>query len=155
MPNSRWRASSTSASVGAVRSVAKMEDLLHYLPHRRQWIELAALHLAEEALQLGIIGDGPLEMRLGAPRRNGEYLPGEVLAPPLLELSLLFEVRAVLGDLRPQLGDILAARRVGEDDRRSPGTISVEREDRSHLVDHRLRRRVVHLVDGDHVGDLH
>ena len=30
-----------------------------------------------------------------------------------------------------------------------------EREDRAHLVQHRLRRRVIHLVDRDHVGDLH
>ena len=30
-----------------------------------------------------------------------------------------------------------------------------ERDDRAHLVEHRLRRRVIHLVDRDHVGDLH
>ena len=44
---------------------------------------------------------------------------------------------------------------LGEDDRRLPGALLVEREDRAHLVQHRLGRRVILLVDGDHVGDLH
>src|ERR671930_2446819 len=120
MPSSRRRASWTSASVGAVRSVAKVEDLLHYLPHRRERIELAPLHLVQQPPQLGIVCDRLLEVRLRAPRRDREHLAGQVLAPPLLELPLLLEVRAVLRDLRPQLGDVLAARRVGEDDRRPP-----------------------------------
>src|SRR5512133_4339744 len=66
IPKSRCRASWMSASVGAVRSVAKVEHLLHYLPHRRQRIELAPLHLVEQAPELGIVGHGLLEMRLRA-----------------------------------------------------------------------------------------
>src|SRR5919109_2847770 len=120
MPSRRRRASCTSARVGAVRSVAKMEDLLHYLPHRRQWIELPPLDLVEQAPELGIVRGGPFQVGLDATRRDGEHLAGEVLAPPLLELALLLEVRTVLRDLRPQLGDVLASRRVCEDDRRPP-----------------------------------
>ena len=33
--------------------------------------------------------------------------------------------------------------------------LAVESEDRAHLVQHRLRGGIVHLVDRDHVGDLH
>src|SRR5213078_3811905 len=122
MPESRCRASWTSAGVGAVRSVAKVEHLLHYLPHRRQRIQLAPLDLVEQAAQLRVVGDGPLQMRLGATRRDREHFAGEVLAPPLLEPAVLFQVRAVLLDLRPELRDVLPARRLGEDDRRLPRT---------------------------------
>src|SRR5262245_26155322 len=154
-PERRRRAAWTSASVGAVRSVAKVEHLLHYLPHRGQRIELASLHLVQEPPQLGIAGHRLLEMRLRTTRCDGENLAREVLTPPLLELTLLLEVLPVRLDLGPQLGDVLAARRLGHHDRRLPGTLAVERENRAHLVHHRLRRRMVHLVDRDHVGDLH
>ncbi len=64
-------------------------------------------------------------------------------------------MRPVLFDLRPQLQHVLAARCVGEDDRWLPLAVAVERKDRAHLVQHRLRRGVIHLVDRDHVRDLH
>src|SRR5512133_2990675 len=114
MPESRCRASWTSASVGAVRSVAKVEHLLHYLPHRRQRIELAPLHLVEQAPELGIVGHGLLEMRLRAPRRDREDLGRQVLPAPLLEPALGLEEGAMLLDLRPELGHVLSARGVGE-----------------------------------------
>jgi hypothetical protein len=40
-----------------------VEHLLHYLPHRGQWIQLAPLHLVEQPPELGIVRDGLLEMR--------------------------------------------------------------------------------------------
>src|SRR3954465_12681545 len=116
IPSRRCRASSTSASVGAVRSVAKVEHLLHYLPHCRQRIQLAALHLVEQPPELGIVRDRTLQMRLRAAGCHGEHLAGKVLAAPFLELPFLFEMRPVRLDLRPQLGNVLAARRLGEDD---------------------------------------
>ena len=96
-----------------------------------------------------------LDNHLRPPEDEREDLTGEVLAPSLLEAPVGLEVCPVLLDLGPQLGHVLAARRVGEDDRRPPGTISIEREDRPHLVEHRLGRRMIHLVDRDHVRDLH
>src|SRR5262249_16611363 len=82
IPRSRFRASWMSASVGAVRSVAKMEHLLHYLPHGRQRIQLAPLHLVEQAAQLRVVGDGLFEMRLCTAEGDRKPLAGEVLAPP-------------------------------------------------------------------------
>src|SRR5436190_5230621 len=142
IPKSRCRASWTSAVVGAVRSVANVEHLLHYLPHRGQRIELTPLHLVQQPTKLRIVGDGLLQMRLRTPRRDREHLAGEILSPPLLEPALPLEVRAMLLDLLPQLLDVLATRRLRQHDRRLPGTFAVERQDRSHLADHRLRRRV-------------
>src|SRR5262249_18749092 len=155
MPESRFRASLMSASVGAVGSVAKVEDLLHYLPHGRQRIELAPLHLVEQAAQLRIVCHSLLEMRLRTPRGDCEHLAREVPAPPLLETALGLEMGSMLLDLGPQLGHVLAACRVGQNDRWLPGVLPIERDDRSHFLHHRLRRRVIHLVDRDHVGDLH
>src|SRR5690242_10165973 len=99
MPESRSRASRTSVSVGAVRSVAKVEHLLHYLPHRRERIQLAALHFVQQAPKLRVVCDRLLQMRLCAPRRNRKHLAGEVLAPALVELPFLLEVGAVRLDL--------------------------------------------------------
>src|SRR5439155_939742 len=77
------------------------------------------------------------------------------LYAPLGELAGRLEERPVRLDLLPELGDVLPARRLGQHDRRPPFTLAVEREDRAHLVQHRLRGRMVHLVDRDHVRDLH
>src|SRR5881397_4047760 len=138
----RSRASSMSASVGAVL-VAKLEDLLHYLPNRRQRIELAPLNLVEQAPQLRISLDGPLQMRLRATGRDREHLAREILPPALLEQAVRLQVRAMLSDLRPEHVDVFAARRLREDDGRPPRTLAVEREDRAHLVQHRLRGGVI------------
>src|SRR5437763_7367103 len=97
-----------------------MENLLHYLPHGRQRIELTPLHLVQQPPQLRVAGDGALQMRLRPAGGDRENLSREVLTPPLLQLPLLFEMGPVLLDLAPQLGDVLAARRIGEDDRRPP-----------------------------------
>src|SRR5438132_5710652 len=120
----RSRASSMSASVGAVR-VAKLEDLLHYLSDRRQGIELAPLHLVEKPPQLRIPLDGTLEVRLRPTGCDGEHLAREVLAAPLLQPPVRFEVRTMLRDLAPEHIDVLAARRLGEDNRRPPRAITV------------------------------
>ena len=61
----------------------------------------------------------------------------------------------MLLDLLPERLDVLAAHGLGEDDRRIPAVPVPELEDRAHLVEHRLRGGAVHLVDRDHVGDLH
>src|SRR5918994_779397 len=168
-PARRRRASSMSASFWAVSVfIAKFagarlksgtgidsEYLFKYLLHRRQRVELAALHLVEQAPQLGIVGDRPLQVRLRTRRGHREHLTGEVLAAPLVQQPVRLEVRAVLGDLVPELLDPLLLERFGEDDRRTPIALLVEAEDRTHLVEHRLRRRVVLLVDDDHVRDFH
>src|SRR5712691_1200720 len=154
-PASRSRAALMSASVGAVRAIAKLEHLLHDLAHGAERVELARLHLVEQPPQLRVVRHCVLEMLLRARGRDGEHLAGQVLAPLLLELAVGVEEGPVLLDLLPERLDVLAANRVGEDDRRRPGALLVERQDRAHLVQHRLRGRVIHLVDRDHVGDLH
>src|SRR6266545_8050330 len=121
----RERASWMSASVGAVRCVANLEHLLKDLTHGRQRIELAPLHLVEQPPQLRIVGHRPLEVRLRATGRDGEDFARQVLAPPLLQPPLRLEVRPVLLDLRPELGNVLSVCGVGEYDRRSPGTVTV------------------------------
>src|SRR3954454_6468912 len=129
MPSSRCRASWTSASVGAVRSVAKMEDLFHYLPHRGQRIQLPPLDRVEQPPQLGVVRHGLLQMRLRAARRNREHLARKGLATALVEPAGVSEVRAVLLDFRPELATILARRGVGQNDRSPPRPLAVERED--------------------------
>ena len=95
----------------SVRSVvAKLEHLLHDLAHRGQRIELAPLHLVEQAPQLRIVRHRLLEMRLRAarmrrrrPRRRGSC------ALRSSSCAVRLEVRAMLLDLLPQLRDVLAA----------------------------------------------
>src|SRR5579862_8639733 len=73
-----------SASVGSIDP----EDLLEYFAHGCQRVELARLHLGQEPPQLGIAGDGLLEMAPGAARGDGEHLPREIRPPPLLSSPL-------------------------------------------------------------------
>ena len=61
----------------------------------------------------------------------------------------------MLLDLPPELGHVLPAMGLRQHDRHLPGPVAVEREHRADLGQHGLRRRVIHLVDRDHVGDLH
>src|SRR5437763_3010565 len=105
-----------SASVGAVL-VAKLEDLLHYLAHGGERVQLAPLHRIEEPLQLRVALDGAHEVRLRASRCNREDLPGQMLSAALLEQPGRLEVRAMLRDLLPQDVDVLAARRLSQHDR--------------------------------------
>src|ERR1700751_2176558 len=117
MPPSRWRACSISGRPGAaVVAIVDPEDLLEYLSHRRQRVELTRLHFREQAPQLGVVCDRLLEVAARPARRDREPLAREVRPPPRLELPALLEVRAVLGHLLPQLGDVLAAHRLREDD---------------------------------------
>src|SRR5437764_137302 len=74
-----------------------------------------------------------------------EHLGGEIAAAAELELSFGLEPGAVLLDLLPQRLDALAAHRFGEHDRRAPPFPRPEGEHLSHLVQHRLRHRVVQL----------
>src|SRR3954447_18214708 len=101
------RAASTAAGGGAV-FVAKVEHLLEYLAHRGERVELAALDLVEQPPQLGVAGDGVLEVLLRADRRHREHLVREVPPAPLLEPPVLAEPRAMLLDLLPQRVDALA-----------------------------------------------
>src|SRR5580765_3997576 len=64
-------------------------------------------------------------------------------------------MRSMLLHLLPELGDVLASDRLRQYDRRLPGSVTVEREDGAHLLQHRLRCRMVHLVDRDHIRNLH
>src|SRR3954469_13014601 len=98
MPSSRARASWISLSPGAV-FVFKLEHLLHDLSDRAQRVQLAALHLVEQAPQLFVVGDRALQVGLRARRGDGEHLAGEILPTPLLEQALGLEVAAVLLDL--------------------------------------------------------
>src|SRR2546423_13866398 len=111
-PSSRARAASMSASSGA--SAVNLEHLLEDLTHRAERIELAPLYRVEHAPQLRIVLHGALDVLLRACRRDGEHLAGEVLAPTLVELPRRIEVCAMLDDLLPELGPVLAARRVVE-----------------------------------------
>src|SRR5919201_3926081 len=154
MPSIRARACSMSASWGAVL-VAKLEHLLEDLSNGGEGVELTGLDLVEEPPQLRVVGNRPLEPRLGAGRGDGEHLAREMLAAARVQEPVALEVGAVLLDLLPELGDVLPAGRVGEHDRRPPRALPIEGQDRAHLVQHRLRRRMVHLVDRDHVGNLH
>src|SRR4029079_12743394 len=104
MPSSRSRARSISGSPGdAVLAIVAPEDLLEYLSHRCQRVELTCLHLGEQAPQLGVVGDRPLEVAARARTRDRDELAREFRPPPLLELPALLEEGAVLGDLLPQL----------------------------------------------------
>src|SRR5438445_3144218 len=114
-----------SASVGAICSVAKLEHLLHDLLHRGQRVELPPLHLVQDAPQLRVVLNRTLEMRLGTTGCNREHLTGEILAPALLEAPLRLQVSTMLLDLAPELGDAVAPRRLGEDDRRLPPALAV------------------------------
>src|SRR5438874_1358230 len=160
-PSSRSRARSISGSPGAVAvAIVDSEHLLEYLPYRRQRVELPRLHLGEQPPQLGVVRHRLLEVAARPARSDREDLAREIGSAPLLELPALLEKGAVLLDLLPQLRHVLPAHRLGEDDRRIPLAAplpmrTTEREDRAHLVQHRLGSWVVHLVDRDHVRDLH
>src|SRR5205085_6847944 len=111
------RAASISASVGPVVSVAKVEHLVNDLSNRGERVELSALDLVQEPAQLGIVGNGALEMSLRTRRSDGEHLTGEMLATPLLEQFFVHEEGAVRLDVLPELRHVLAARRVRQHDR--------------------------------------
>src|ERR671923_2221304 len=129
----RWRASWMSAALGA-RSVSfNFEHPNHDLSNGSQGIQLATLHLVEQAPQLRVVGHGLLEMDLRAARGDGEHLAGEVLPAALVEEAARLEVLPVRGDLVPQLRNPLAGDRLGEHDRRLPVALGVERENRAHL----------------------
>src|SRR4051794_26302943 len=153
-PAMRSRAALMSVRVGLV-VVANAKHLLEDLTNRGQRIEPACLHVVQEPPQLRIVLDGVLQVA-SCPRRGDlEHLLREVRASPALELALCLEPGAVLRDLLPERADALTAHRLGQDDRRLPPLVGPEGENLPYLGQHRLRERVIHLVDRDHVGDLH
>src|SRR2546425_239277 len=81
---------------------------------------LATLHLVQQPPELGVVGDGVLEMRLRTRGRDGEHLAREVAPPPRVQLAALLEKVPMRLDLLPQHVYVLAAHRLGEDDRRLP-----------------------------------
>src|SRR5437660_4600708 len=109
-----------SLSSGPVNVKHLVEDLTD----GRERVELPALHLVEQAPQLGIVGDRVLEMRLRPGGRDREHLAGEVAAATLVQLTGFLEMRAVRGDRVPQFGDALASRRLCEHDRRPPVAVT-------------------------------
>ena len=60
----------------------------------------------------------------------------------------------MLLERRPQLGHVLTSNGLGQKDRRAAIELG-ETDDRAHLVEHRFRTGVIHLVDCDHIGNLH
>src|SRR5690348_10029785 len=144
-PPTRTRAASMSASVGR----SKVKHLLEDLTNRSQRIELAPFDVVEQAAQLRIVLYRQLEVAACPRGRDLEHLLREIRAAPTLELALGLEPRAVLGDLLPERVDTLAAHRLGQHDRRFPAGCRPEREHLPNLGQHRLRHRVVHLVDRD------
>jgi hypothetical protein len=131
-----------------------VEDLLHDRADRRQRIELARLHRVEQPPQLRIVGHRALQVRRRPRRRDGEHLAGQILPPPLLQAAVVLQERAVRLEPLPELLDPLAPERLREHDRHVPFPVA-ELQDRADVVEHRLRGRVVALVDRDHVRDLH
>src|SRR5436190_16041967 len=112
-PSSRSRACSISGSPGAASvAIVDPEDLFEYLAYRDQWVELTCLHLREQSPQLGVVGNGLLEMMACPTRGDREHLTGEVGPATLLELPALLEECAVLLDLLPQLAQVLAPHRL-------------------------------------------
>src|SRR5437763_16322479 len=103
MPSRPRRAASISVSVGPVVSVAirDVKDLLHDLANGGQRVELTILNLVEQPPQLIVAFHRALEMNLRACRSDGDVLPREVLATPLLEESLY------LADFSVGLGVVL------------------------------------------------
>src|SRR4029450_13846287 len=72
------------------------ENPLKYLSHSRQRIELAALHLIQQAPKLGVVRHCLFQMCLCPRRRDREHLAGQVLAPALVEQPVGLEARAVV-----------------------------------------------------------
>src|SRR5437016_61390 len=119
MPSRRRCAASISRSVGTV-AVFKLEHLQHDLPHGREGVELAALYLVKQSRELRIACNSLLQMLLRARRGDGEDLARQVAAAALLEPAAGFEKGAVLLERLPELGHVLGADGLGEDDRRRP-----------------------------------
>ena len=121
-----------------------------------QRIELTALRPRRDALQRRIAGHRGSQMRAShastprrTPRPRGSCARRSSSSPVALERAHgapRAHPRAP-GTFSPRSASVsrIAGRPSG----------SVEGDDRAHLVEHRLRRRVIHLVDRDHVGDLH
>ncbi len=73
--------------------------------HGRERVELAPLDAVEQPPQLGIVGDGILEVTPRARRGDREHLGREVAAAARLERARRLEPGAVPLDRGPELGD--------------------------------------------------
>ena len=156
----------------ALEAIAGSDDVRQHRPrhrhdvasrkHRRcnpvgggQRIDLAPLHRGDELRERRVLRDRALDLATGTRGRGRDHLAGEVAAPALLELSVGGERIAPLDDRAPQPVDSLATKSLGEDDRRPPGRVGIEGDHSTNVVLQGLRPRLIHLVDRDHVGDLH
>src|SRR5215218_3719396 len=118
----RPRAASTSARVGAV-SVAKPEHLVHDLLYSAERVELAAMHLFQKPLELGIAVHRSLQMVLRPGRRQVEDLTAQVVAAATLQQAGVLEVIPMFHDLVPELRHAFPRNGLGQDDRRLPDAL--------------------------------
>ena len=140
-----------SASVGAVPSRRRCP--IHLLRISRT-AESGSSLVPGRRRAAGVAPGRPprkLQVCLRPARRHREHLPARFLRR---RSSSRLPARDTPGAPRPSLRARARSRRrrVGQDDRRSPGALGIEGEDRADLVRHSLRSRVVGLVDRDHVG---
>ncbi len=87
--------------------------------------------------------------------RGGHDLGGQIAPPPSFELACPGESLAQPAQRRPERVDALVPHRFGEHDRRLPPGVGGEREHGADVARERLGTGLMHLVDGDHIGDLH
>ena len=93
-------------------------------------------------------------VRARAPAADDD-LSGQVAASALLELTRHGKSVAVPGECLPEGIDTLCSNRLGQHDRRLSLGVRTERHHGANVVQQRLCAGLIHLVDRDHVGDLH
>src|SRR5438445_3953959 len=101
----------------------ELEDLCQDLADGRQRVELALLHLIEQPCELGVVRHRALEVGLRPRGGDREDLGGEIAAAAFLASALALEEGAVLLDLLPELWHVLAALRLGQQDRQATGAV--------------------------------
>ena len=154
-PSRRSRAAMRSASTGRRHDVRLPQDRRRDPVGCRQRVDLAALHRGDELRERRVLGDRALDLAARTRGCGGDHLAGEVAAPALLQPAVGLERVPPLDDRAPQRVDALATNRLGEDDRRPPRRVGIESDHAPDVVLQCLRTRLIHLVDRDHVRDLH
>ncbi len=111
---------------------------------------------ATSSASAGVLGDRALDLAARTRGRGGDHLAGEVAHAGAARARR--RPRARRGARRcalPQRVDALTTNRLGEDDRRPPRRVRIERDHAADVVLQSPSPRLIHLVDRDHVGDLH